>query len=85
MKKVGKWQRWTKVQRTLPDLGQQVLTWNPKRIYELNNGTLDYRLNLHKLVEHSDVGLLWRGQENYWVRDGDITHWMPLPEGPEND
>ena len=71
--------RWIPVSERLPKYGKPSLT-----IYHTKNATS--QITIRCLVEDRDdkLRVIWYDIENgLWVNGNNITHWMPLPEPPE--
>ena len=71
--------RWIPVSERLPEYGEPSLT-----IYHTKNATS--QITIRCLVEDRDdkLRVIWYDIENgLWVNGNNITHWMPLPEPPE--
>jgi len=71
--------RWIPVSERLPEYGEPSLT-----IYHTKNATS--QITIRCLVEDRDdeLRVIWYDIENgLWVNENNITHWMPLPEPPE--
>lgn len=66
--------KWISVEERLPEHRQDVLTWWPER----------QLIQLQTYYTHHATKDAWwmHGWQNLLVESGDITHWMPLPEGP---
>lgn len=72
--------RWIPVSERLPEYGEPSLT-----IYHTKNATS--QITIRCLVEDRDdkLRVIWYDIENgLWVNGNNITHWMPLPEPPED-
>lgn len=66
---------WISVEERLPEDRQNVLTyWAEKQ-----------RVQLQTCYHKWSGGRTgwWMGGQNLAMSDGYVTHWMPLPEGPE--
>jgi len=70
---------WIPVEERLPENGQRVLTYWPEGYY-----TLDIQQFYRAGSYHLDAWWLG-GSQNHLVENGDITHWMPPPEGPQGE
>lgn len=73
---------WISVDDYLPEDDQRVFTWAPEKVYHFR----DYRFGIHLFRdERKDKigGQWWLGIQNYMHGEGDITHWAPIPGGPE--
>ena len=71
--------RWIPVSERLPKYGKPSLT-----IYHTKNAIS--QITIRCLVEDRDdkLRVIWYDIENgLWVNGNNITHWMPLPEPPE--
>ncbi len=64
---------WISVENRLPLDTKTVLAWVP-------NNLCHYMVTLRPNGEWSS----WQGDYRYWWCD-EITHWMPLPEPPEDE
>lgn len=64
--------KWISVKDRLPDEGKLVLTFNAEQ-----KGYDDYCLDYVILINTEPTGYIWACDLNY-----DVTHWMPLPEPP---
>lgn len=86
--------RWISVEERLPEAGGNYLCYCPvlqicgKDIpnYEVYRFTLDaeeiYDL---KMTGHKGAAWCWYDSEYGWCSTGSVTHWMPLPEPPEEE
>lgn len=66
--------KWISVEEQLPEHRQAVLTWWPAR--------QQIQLQTYYTQYATDDAWWMFGWQNLLVESGDITHWMPLPEGP---
>lgn len=71
--------KWVPVTERLPEPHRYVLTWRPDGHHRAG---FDYRIGLHHVIEDERIGVWWQGEQNHFIQDGHITHWMELPEGP---
>lgn len=63
--------KWISVEERMPEYEVRVLTLAPKWYF---------CVAIHCLRKWCDErGTWWIGENNFYVSDGDITHWMPLP------
>jgi hypothetical protein len=60
--------RWIPVSERLPDHKQSVLAVADREVTNTY-----YDVNFRK----------WSQSKYYWFPEGEVTHWMPLPEPPE--
>jgi len=67
-------QKWISIEEKMPEDRQDVLTYWPERRL----------IQLQAYVPDGPAGMDWwlGGWQNLMVEDGNITHWMPLPEPP---
>ncbi len=65
---------WIKCSDRLPELYEAVLFWD------------NYYKGIHvgSYGEGDDEDFIWAGEEGIYDLD-DISHWMPLPEPPDDD
>lgn len=70
--------KWISINKELPPLGQWVLVYDPEMDF-----TSEYGFHLYS-------GIVSRIRDSVYLNDSDtitvwksITHWMPLPEMPE--
>jgi len=70
---------WISVDERLPEDRQKVLTYEPKNPYE------NYRIGVHLYRINGFDTAWWIGVQNFLVSDDHITHWQPLPKGPQTD
>lgn len=75
--------RWINVKDALPELDETVLVCAKAKYNR------DFRVcATTKLVEHEIFGMptkLWKSIHDVMSGEYEITHWMPLPELPEED
>lgn len=64
---------WISMKNRLPEIGVKVL------IFDYYN---DFDVWFLELDETDDI-VHWEDQNGYWYPLHDATHWMPLPEPPE--
>jgi len=70
---------WIPVEERLPEDGQRVLTYWPEGYYPISLQTFYSAGSYHR-------DAWWLGDpQNHLVAEGNITHWMLLPKGPDNE
>ncbi|WP_459075571.1 DUF551 domain-containing protein [Halocola ammonii] len=87
---------WIDISKKLPENGQRVLAFIPENKVFLPGKTLEFEIRevivLHFLKNFYEEGTekrqkhgphFWQGEGNSNHFFGDVTHWMPIPEGPE--
>jgi len=67
--------KWISVKDKLPEIGDEVLTFN-----EENCIWLDFYVDLD-MGDNTSKPMFWSEKDDL----GAITHWMPLPDPPENE
>lgn len=78
--------RWIPVTERLPELNQEVLVYAVGKIDGFIGSSV-FALSerfLFKFFPSSKGTEEWRSPWQYFMEDYEITHWMPLPEPPED-
>ena len=80
-------QRWISVEDRLPEIGRDVLVFGKAKEPDLYNDNIS-------ITRMSDTNVFnralktdpyWITPYQYYFRNYTITHWIPLPESPEED
>ena len=64
--------KWIPVEEQMPENKERVLTYAPLRFFPID-------IHIYR-NDYAPPGTWWIGSSNFLVEEGDITHWMPLPE-----
>jgi hypothetical protein len=71
--------RWIPVEERLPEDGEPVLT-----IYCTKGALSGTTIRARVIDKDFDSRVVWYDTEaGHWVKENNITHWMPLPNPPE--
>ena len=68
---------WISVDTALPEIGEDVLTRRESGSYQIEQAMVRA---MYGAPESVNVSIEW---ECDWGEDGAVTHWMPLPDPPE--
>lgn len=87
---------WIDIKKALPENGQRVLAFIPDNKVFLPGKSLEFEIRevivLHFLKDFYEEGTekrekhgahFWQGEGNSNHFFNDVTHWMPIPVGPE--
>jgi hypothetical protein len=71
--------KWILVDERIPEIGSLVLVWKPAQ------WTHQYDLLRYTQESETHRKIIRRRDHQWWDGGWRITHWMPLPEKPEEE
>lgn len=66
---------WISVEDKLPEPEKDVIILDGRKHIDIDHLTYD----------GEDNYIWWKSDDTIWCEDDEITHWMPIPELPEED
>ena len=72
---------WISVEERLPEIGQIVIIYAVGTTVGFNKGI--GRVEMSQFYRGLNNNARWNGLPGYFLKDHEITHWMPLPEPPQ--
>ena len=74
---------WISVKDRLPELREEVLVYAIGKEAAFSPIIAISELYIFKLLPFSNGTLEWRDPWDYFSKNYEVTHWMPLPDAPE--
>ena len=75
--------KWIRCEDRLPELREEVLIYAIGKEDAFSPIIAISELYIFKLLPFSNGTLEWRDPWDYFSKNYEVTHWMPLPDAPE--